>query len=128
MRLLLDTQILIWAATDDPRLSAAGRAMIGDAANQILVSVISLWEVTIKFSLGRADLRHSAADLRSGMLRAGWEELDMTGEHALAVSDLPDIHGDPFDRLLVAQAKWESMTLLSADRTLWKYGDPVLRV
>ena len=128
MRLLLDTQIVIWAATDDPRLSAVARALIGDAANQIFVSVVSLWEVAIKFSLGRADFRHSAVDLRSGVLRAGWEELDMRAEHALAVSDLPDIHGDPFDRILLAQARWEDMTLLSADRLLWKYGDPVQRV
>ena len=128
MRLLLDTQIVIWAATDDPRLNAAGRALIGDVSNQIIVSVISLWEVAIKFALGRADFRHSAADLRSGMLRVGWEELDMTGEHALAVSELPDIHSDPFDRILLAQARWENMTLLSADRMLWRYGDPVRRV
>ena len=128
MRLLLDTQIVIWAATDDPRLGVAGRILIGDASNQIIVSTISLWEVAIKFSLGRADFRHSAADLRTGMLRAGWEELDMKGEHALAVSDLPDIHSDPFDRILLAQARWEDMTLLSADRMLWKYGEPVQRV
>ena len=128
MRLLLDTQIVIWAATDDPRLSAVARALIGDAANQIFVSVVSLWEVAIKFSLGRADFRHSAADLRTGMLRAGWEELDMKGEHALAVSDLPGIHSDPFDRILLAQARWEDMKLLSADRMLWRYGDPVQRV
>ena len=128
MKLLLDTQIVIWVATDDPRLSIAGRALICDASNQIVVSVISLWEVAIKFSLGRTDFRHSAADLRSGLLRAGWEELDMNGEHALAVSDLPYIHGDPFDRMLLAQARWENMTLLSADRTLWKYGDTVQRV
>ena len=128
MRLLLDTQIVIWAATDDPRLGVAGRALIGDASNQIIVSVISLWEVAIKFALGRADFKHSAADLRSGMLQAGWEELALAGEHALAVSDLPDIHNDPFDRILLAQARYENMTLLSADRTLWKYGDPVRRV
>ena len=128
MRLLLDTQIVIWAATDDPRLGVAERALIGDASNQIIVSVISLWEVAIKFALGRADFKHSAADLRSGMLQAGWEELALAGEHALAVSDLPDIHNDPFDRILLAQARYENMTLLSADRTLWKYGDPVRRV
>lgn len=128
MRLLLDTQIVIWAATDDPRLNAAGRALIGDASNQIVVSVVSLWEVAIKFALGKADFRHSAVDLRSGMRRAGWEELDLTGEHALAVSDLPHIHSDPFDRVLLAQAQWEGMPLLSADRMLWKYGHPVQRV
>jgi PIN domain nuclease of toxin-antitoxin system len=128
VRLLLDTQIVIWAATDDPRLRVAGRTLIGDASNQIVVSVVSLWEVAIKFALGKADFRHSAADLRSGMRRAGWEELNLTGEHALAVSDLPDIHGDPFDRVLLAQAHCEGLSLVTADRMLWKYGNPVQRV
>ena len=127
MRLLLDTQIVIWASTDDPRLRTATRDLIRDGSNEIIVSVISIWEVAIKFSLGRKDFRHAAADLRAGMQRAGWEELHMKGEHALAVADLPDIHGDPFDRILLAQAQCEGISLLSADRTLWRYGDPVRR-
>lgn len=125
MRLLLDTQLVIWVATGDPRLSASTRALIGDPSDQIVFSVVSLWEVAIKSALGRADFRHSAEALRNGALRAGWEEVAISGDHAIAVADLPLIHGDPFDRLLVAQAKVEGMTLLTADKTLGQYGSHV---
>jgi PIN domain nuclease of toxin-antitoxin system len=127
VRVLLDTQIIIWVATDDPRLSPAVRALITDAETRVVFSVVSLWEITIKAALDRRDFRHSAAAIRGGALQANWEELGVVGEHALAVGDLPTVHGDPFDRLLVAQARAEGMTLLSADRTLWRYGDPVRR-
>ena len=125
MRLLLDTQIMIWLATDDPRLSRATRALISNGENEIVFSVISLWETVIKAALGRSDFGHSAAALRSGAQRAGWEELAVDGDHALAVAGLPRLHGDPFDRLLVAQATTEGMTLLTADRTLARYGGVV---
>jgi PIN domain nuclease of toxin-antitoxin system len=128
VRVLLDTQILIWVATDDPRLSPAIRTLIHDAETKVVFSVVSLWEITIKAALDRSDFRHTALSIRVGALQADWEELGIIGEHALAVANLPAIHGDPFDRLLVAQARVEGMTLLSADRTLWRYGDPVHRV
>ena len=127
MRVLLDTQIIIWVATDDFRLTPAVRALITDAETKVIFSVVSLWEIAIKAGLDRRDFRHSAAAIRVGALRADWEELGIAGEHALAIANLPTIHGDPFDRLLVAQALVEGMTLLSADRMLWRYGDPVQR-
>ena len=125
MRLLLDTQIVIWAATEDPRLSLSARMSIGDPNAQVTFSVVTVWEVAIKFALVRPDFRYSAAALRNGALRASWQELGVSGEHAIAVADLPLIHGDPFDRLLVAQAQVEGITLLTADKTLGQYGSHV---
>lgn len=125
MRLLLDTQLVIWVATDDPRLSASARASIGVEGAEVAFSVVSVWEVAIKAALGRQDFRYSAAALRNGALRAGWEELSILGDHAIAVAVLPLIHGDPFDRLLVAQAQVEGITLLTADKTLGQYGSHV---
>lgn len=125
MRLLLDTQIMIWAAADDTRLTQAARALIAAKSSQVSFSVISLWETAIKSALGKPDFRHSAGVLRDGARRAGWEEINVTADHALAVAGLPAVHSDPFDRLLVAQARVEGMTFLTADRTLWRYGDPV---
>lgn len=128
MRLLLDTQIVIWVATGDPRLSAQGLALVCEPSAEILFSVASLWEIAIKSGLGRADFRHSAAALRHGALEAGWTELAVEGHHALAVADLPDIHGDPFDRLLLAQARVEGARLVTSDQMLGRYGHPVLRL
>lgn len=125
MKLLLDTQIVIWAATDDPRLSARARSLIATEAEAVAFSVINIWEIAIKSALGRADFTHAPRRLREQALRAGWAELPVMGAHALALSGLPDIHGDPFDRMLVAQARAEGMVLLSVDRTLLRYGDPV---
>jgi PIN domain nuclease of toxin-antitoxin system len=127
MRLLLDTQIVIWVATGDPRLTGETRSLILGGDSEIVFSVASLWEIAIKAARGKPDFRHAARDLRDAALAAGWEELPVSGEHALGVADLPGIHGDPFDRLLVAQARLENALLLSADRTLWSYGDPVRR-
>lgn len=123
MRIILDTQLVIWVATDDPRLTRAARAQIADSRTRIAFSIISLWEIAIKAARGRPDFRHSATTIRAGAQRAGWEEVPVTSDHALAVADLPDIHGGPFDRLLVAQARIEGMILLTSDRALTQYGD-----
>jgi PIN domain nuclease of toxin-antitoxin system len=121
VRVLLDTQILLWAAAQPARLGAAGALLEG--ADQRLVSSASVWELAIKQGLGKVDL---GADVRSWMSRAVRElaavHLDITADHAAAVERLPPIHRDPFDRLLVAQAQHESATLLTADRTLAGYG------
>ena len=121
MKLLLDTQLLLWAAGQPKRLPAAARELIVDPANELLFSAASLWEVAIKSGLGRADFRADAHLLRRGLLRNGYRELAVTGEHAVAVADLPAIHKDPFDRLLVAQAAVEGVVLLTADAVVARY-------
>ena len=116
MRLLLDTHVVLWVAMDSPRLSAAARSTILDA--EATFSAASIWEVVIKSGLGRDDFIVDADELRHGLLRNGFEELPMTGAHALEVARLPDIHRDPFDRILLAQARWEGMSLGSVDAQL----------
>jgi len=125
MKLLLDTQLLLWAAGQPQRLPAATREMIEDARNQLLFSVASLWEVAIKSGLGRDDFRVDARLLRRGLLDNGYDELAITGEHAVAIDNLPPIHKDPFDRLLVAQSAVEGILLLTADPIVAQYPGPV---
>ena len=128
MKLLLDTQLLLWAAGHPERLSAATRSMINDAENQLVFSAASLWEVAIKTGLGRADFRADARLLRRGLIDNGYHELAITGEHAVAIANLPPIHKDPFDRLLVAQSAVEGILLLTADPIVAQYPGPVRKV
>jgi PIN domain nuclease of toxin-antitoxin system len=125
MKLLLDTHLLLWAAGQPKRLPAVARKLIRDSRNELLFSVASLWEIVIKRSLGRDDFRVEPRLLRRGLLDNGYAELSVYGEHALAVDSLPPIHKDPFDRLLIAQAQIESMTLLTADPLLGRYPGPI---
>jgi PIN domain nuclease of toxin-antitoxin system len=128
VKLLLDTQLLLWAAGHPERLSAATRSMINDAENQLVFSAASLWEVAIKTGLGHADFRADARLLRRGLLDNGYDELAITGEHAVAIANLPPIHKDPFDRLLVAQSAVEGILLLTADPIVAQYPGPVRKV
>lgn len=128
MRLLLDTHLLLWAAGTPKRLSAATRKAIESADNSLFFSVASVWEVVIKRALDRPDFQVDAHVLRRGLLDNGYAEVPITGEHALAVEALPAIHKDPFDRLLVAQATVEGMTLLSADASVALYPGPIRKV
>ena len=125
MRILLDTHVLLWAAGMPERLPTGARALIEDAANDLYFSAASLWEVAIKRGLGRDDFRVDPRLLRRALLENGHAELAVTGAHAVAVDLLPPIHGDPFDRLLVAQAQIEAMTLLTADEIVARYPGPV---
>lgn len=126
--LLLDTQLLLWWAIEPKRLPAAASSLLTDPAQPLVLSVVSLWEVAIKSSLGRADFQVEAAALRLGLLGQGFRELPLRADHAVAVQHLPWIHRDPFDRLLVVQARVEGLRLLSADRTLMAYGEHVQTV
>lgn len=128
MLLLLDTHLLLWAAYEPEKLSADARGHIGDEANDLLFSSASIWEVSIKSSLGRDDFTINPRILRRGLLENGYRELPITSAHAIAVSDLPPLHQDPFDRVLVAQARTEGLALLSADAKVVAYGEPVLGV
>ncbi len=121
MRLLLDTQLLLWAAVAPSRISRPVHRLINDDANVLLFSVVSIWETTIKANLGRADFTVDPRQIRSGLLDSGYRELEVTAEHALAVGDLPLLHRDPFDRLLLAQARHEGATFLTADHALAAY-------
>jgi len=123
--ILLDTQVLLWAAGVSDRLPAEARDLISNPANDLVFSAASLWEVTIKNSLRREDFRVDPHLLRRSLLDHGYRELAITGAHAVAVDLLPMIHKDPFDRILVAQAQTERMTLLTADARLGKYPGPV---
>jgi PIN domain nuclease of toxin-antitoxin system len=134
MRLLLDTHILLWAAGAGPdakdlgEMPAAAEQLILDPGNDLIFSAASIWEVAIKASLGRGDFHADAHMLRQGLLENGYEELAITGVHAAAVGQLPPIHKDPFDRLLVAQATAEGLTLLTADKTVSSYPGPIRSV
>ena len=122
---LLDTQLLIWAGYAPQRLGSSLATELVDRRHDIHYSVVSLWEVAIKASLGRVDFKVDPLALRRGLLREGFQELQIQVDHVLAVQHLPWIHRDPFDRLLVVQASQEGLCLLTADRTLEGYGEAV---
>lgn len=125
MRVLLDTHLLLWTKLSPKRLPQAVRELLLDPATEPEFSVASIWEIAIKQSQGRGDFDVDAAVLRGELLAAGYSELPVLGEHAVAVSGLPWVHKDPFDRLLVAQAIIEGITLLTVDATLSKYAAPI---
>lgn len=128
MKLLLDTQVLLWAAGQPERLSAAARRLLSKRNNELLFSAASLWEIAIKKSLGRDDFRVEPRLLRRGLLDNGYSELPVTSEHAVSIDGLPPLHKDPFDRLLLAQATSEGITLLTGDAQLARYPGPVRKV
>ncbi|GAA0312431.1 type II toxin-antitoxin system VapC family toxin [Sphingomonas oligophenolica] len=128
MKLLLDTHLLLWALEDSPRLSAEARALIGEEENILLFSAISMAEVAIKSVLRRPDFDIDPHVVRRTLIDDGYLELPLTAVHAVGVAGLPPIHKDPFDRLLVAQAMVEGITLLSADAAVADYGGIVRRV
>ncbi|HEV2401501.1 MAG TPA: type II toxin-antitoxin system VapC family toxin [Candidatus Sulfotelmatobacter sp.] len=125
MKFLLDTHLLLWAAGQPNRLSAAAVKLIDNPANELFFSTASIWEVAIKRGLGRTDFRADPRLLRRGLLDNGYSELPIVSDHVVAIDSLPPIHKDPFDRLLVAQATVEGITLLTADTVVAKYPGPV---
>ncbi|MBA3999639.1 type II toxin-antitoxin system VapC family toxin [Brevundimonas sp.] len=124
MRLLLDTNVVLWMLDDPERLSLLARDAIDDASNTLMVSTVSILEVAIKLSTGKLEI---AYDLLEAVAEEGCEILDVKAEHAWTVRSLPLIHRDPFDRLLVAQAICERVVMVTSDRTLPRYGAPILR-
>ena len=120
MRLLLDTHVLLWAARDPSGLSDEVAEEI-IAADEVLFSVVSLWEIVIKRGLDRPDFRVDPQRLRAGLLQGGYRELPVAARHAFAVADLPRLHRDPFDRLLLAQTLAENAVLMTADEAMTGY-------
>jgi PIN domain nuclease of toxin-antitoxin system len=123
--LLLDTHLLLWAAGQPDRLSRSARTLLEDSANVLAFSAASLWEIVIKRDLGRDDFRVEPRRLRRGLRDAGYQELPITSDHALAVGLLPPLHRDPFDRMLIAQATSEGAQLLTVDPVLAQYPGPI---
>ncbi|PFH27718.1 type II toxin-antitoxin system VapC family toxin [Burkholderia sp. JKS000303] len=128
MKLLLDTHLLLWAAAGAAELPARASALIDDPAHTPIFGVASLWEIVTKRGLDRDDFRMDPNVLRRNLLDVGYVELPITSAHALAVEQLPSIHRDPFDRLLVAQAISEGVTLLTHDQTVARYPGPITHV
>jgi PIN domain nuclease of toxin-antitoxin system len=128
MKLLLDTHLLLWAAGRADRLSAAARLLIEAPENELFFSAASLWEVVVKRALGREDFKADARLLRRGLLDNGYGELSIRSDHLTTVESLPPIHRDPFDRLLVAQATVEGITLLTTDALVGRYPGPIQSV
>lgn len=128
VRLLLDTQIILWALTGSARLGAVAHDLIANPANEVYVSTASIWEIAIKHALGRGDMPVSGARAAELCAEAGYRELPVAWRHAAVVETLPPLHADPFDRILVAQAMTEPMRLLSRDATVAGYGAIVMAV
>ena len=130
MRLLLDTHIALWAVANSPRLSRMARELILSAENSVWVSSASIWEIAIKHALGRGDMPVSGVRANELFTLSGYLPLAIDAKHAASVARLPQqgAHADPFDRMLIAQALAESMTLLTHDGEVAAYGDAVLRV
>lgn len=124
MRLLLDTHILLWWLADDPALSAAARTAIGDPPSEVFVSAASAWEIAIKHALGR--LEFPIAQMVTILDEAGFTPLGIAMQHGVIAGALPPHHNDPFDRMLVAQAQHEGMTIVTADTMIRRYAVAVL--
>ncbi len=125
MRLLLDTHFILWWLGDDPSLGDRGRDLISTPENLIFFSAASIWEIRIKQGIGKLDLPDDFADV---LANQAFEPLAVTVGHAHALRDLPPLHRDPFDRLLIAQARCERLTILTRDHVLGRYDVPTLLV
>ena len=128
MQLLLDTYLLVWAKGEPERLDPALVRLLEDPTNTPVFSVASLWELVIKRGLDRPDFRLEPPLLRQALLEAGWRELPVEAHHVLVVGQLPALHRDPFDRLLLAQAQADGLLLITADQQLAQYPGPVRRM
>ncbi len=127
MRILLDTHLALWAVTGSRRLTRKARDLILEA-DELHVSAATLWEIAIKHALGRGDMPVSSAQALQAFRDAGYALLAVKPQHAVRVEGLPSVHSDPFDRLLVAQAQFEPLTLLTSDSLVGQYGAGVVLV
>jgi PIN domain nuclease of toxin-antitoxin system len=121
MRVLIDTHVLLWAWEDDPRLGRNGRKLLADPDQPVVVSIVSIWELAIKKSVGKLGLDLQLEVLVGSLEEFGFELLPVHPAHALLLAQLPFHHRDPFDRTLIAQAKHEGLHLLTADPQMRTY-------
>ena len=128
MQLLFDTHLLMWAMGEPERLDPALVCLLEDPMNTPVFSGASLWELVIKRGLDRPDFQLEPPVLRQALLEAGWRDLPVVAHHVLAVGQLPGLHRDPFDRLLLAQAQADGLLLITADQQLAQYPGPVRRM
>ena len=128
MNLLLDTHVALWAITDSPKLSKAARELIASPKTVVWVSAASVWEIAIKHALGRGDMPVTCQDASRYFQESGYRFLPIESEHAIAVEGLPAHHQDPFDRILIAQAISEDITLLTTDSMVARYPGPIRKV
>jgi PIN domain nuclease of toxin-antitoxin system len=128
MKLLLDTHIVLWAAGQPEKLSESAHTLLTTPGNVLFFSAASIWEIVIKRGLGREDFKVDPHRLRKMLIVHGYTELPVTAEHALTVETLPLLHKDPFDRLLLAQARTERMLLLTVDAAVIQYQESVMAV
>ncbi|MGH7929015.1 MAG: type II toxin-antitoxin system VapC family toxin [Candidatus Binatia bacterium] len=120
MRLLLDTHVLLWWLSDDPKLAKNAREKIANSDNDVLISSASAWEISIKAALERLEIELD--DLEEAIARSGFRALPIGLRHAITAGRLPNAHRDPFDRMLVAQASVEELRVVSHDRVFERYG------
>ncbi|TXF09828.1 type II toxin-antitoxin system VapC family toxin [Pelomicrobium methylotrophicum] len=125
---MLDTHVALWAIADHPRLPPDARELILSPKVNVWVSAATVWEIAIKRSLARGDMPISAQEALAYFKAAGYRFLPVDEEHAAAVEDLPHHHGDPFDRILVAQALVEPMRLLTSDEKVARYSNTFLKI
>ena len=128
MRLLPDTHLLLWSALKTSRVPPAAAALMNDPENELFFSAASIWEIAIKASRGRDDFTVNPRRLRDGLARNGYTEIAVTSDHAAIAANLALLHKDPFDRMLIAQAISEGITLLTADSIVASYPGPIRKV
>jgi PIN domain nuclease of toxin-antitoxin system len=126
LKLLLDTHIILWLAGAPEKLSEKTQALLQASDNSLFFSSASIWEIVIKLGLGRKDFKVDPSRLRKMLMQNGYAEISITAEHALKIESLPALHKDPFDRMLLAQARTEGMMLLTVDPLIAQYQDSVL--
>jgi PIN domain nuclease of toxin-antitoxin system len=126
--ILVDTHVLLWSVFQTTFLPKNARTLLEDPSNQLFFSTVNLWEITIKRAQGRPEFQVDPRPLRESLLRDGYTEIVVTSEHAMSVGQLPMIHRDPFDRLLIAQASVEGLVLLTADRKVSQYPGLIRKV
>jgi PIN domain nuclease of toxin-antitoxin system len=128
MRILLDTHVLLWALINPSRLPSPGANLVADPANDVCFSPANIWEIAIKAKLGRPGFTYDPQTILEAALAVGFVEVPLLSGACVAVNYLPMLHSDPFDRILIAQANQMDGWLLTVDRELRAYGDPVMGI
>ncbi len=121
MRILLDTNMIVWLSSRMGLLPPYARKLVEDDRNEIFFSAVSIWEIAIKDVLLRDEITGDAEKVRDGLVKNNFEELALCSRHAFELGKLPNLHRDPFDRILIAQSRAERLTLLTSDETIFKY-------